>query len=54
MKKESGDEGEKETPVPMPNTEVKVLSGEDTWRETARENSTLPEQNPSESSDFRI
>ena len=27
-------------PVPIPNTEVKLCSGEDTWREAARENST--------------
>ena len=31
-------------PVPIPNTEVKLLSVEDTWRATARENRTLPEQ----------
>ena len=29
-------------PVPIPNTEVKLCSGEDTWREAARENSTMP------------
>ncbi len=26
------------TPVPIPNTEVKLTNAEDTWRETAREN----------------
>ena len=34
----SGDESEEVPPVPIPNTEVKLLSVEDTWRETAREN----------------
>ena len=33
----NGDEG---TPVPIPNTEVKLTGGEDTWLETARENSS--------------
>ena len=27
----------------MPNTEVKLLNDDDTWRETARESSKLPE-----------
>ena len=34
-----GDEG---TPVPIPNTEVKLISVEDTWLETARENRKMP------------
>ena len=38
----SGDDSEEEPPVPIPNTEVKLLSAEDTWRETARENRALP------------
>ena len=29
-------------PVPIPNTEVKLCSGEDTLRETVRENSSMP------------
>ena len=29
-------------PVPIPNTEVKLTGGEDTWLETARENSKMP------------
>ena len=29
-------------PVPIPNTEVKLCSGKDTWREAARENSSMP------------
>ena len=48
MKKEkenkiSGGNGEREPPVPIPNTEVKPLSAESTWLETARENRTLPD-----------
>ena len=31
-------------PVPIPNTEVKLCSGEDTWWEAARENSSTPTQ----------
>ena len=31
------------TPVPIPNTEVKLCSGENTWLETARENRSLPD-----------
>ena len=29
-------------PVPIPNTEVKLCSGENTLRETVRENSSMP------------
>ena len=39
----SGGNGEREPPVPIPNTEVKPLSAEGTWLETARENRTLPD-----------
>ena len=38
----SGDNGEEDPPVPIPNTEVKLFSAEDTWRETAWENRSLP------------
>ena len=31
-----------EPPVPIPNTEVKLSSAEDTWRETAWENRWVP------------
>ena len=31
-------------PVPIPNTEVKLISVEDTWRAAARENRTAPTQ----------
>ena len=39
----SGGNNEKATPVPIPNTEVKLLSADDTWLETARESRSLPE-----------
>ena len=38
----SGDYSEEDTPVPIPNTEVKLFSADDTWRETARESRTSP------------
>ena len=41
---ESGDDGEEDPPVPIPNTEVKLFSADGTWWETARESRTLPEQ----------
>ena len=31
------------TPVPIPNTEVKLVGVQDTWLETARENRSLPD-----------
>ena len=34
------------TPVPIPNTEVKLVGVQDTWLETARENRTLPDYIP--------
>ena len=39
-----GDNSEKVTPVPIPNTVVKLLSADNTWRATAREHRTSPEQ----------
>ena len=36
-----GDYG-KGTPVPIPNTAVKLPSADDTWTETSRENKSLP------------
>ena len=39
---ESGDYSGEDTPVPISNTEVKLLSADDTWWETARESRTLP------------
>ena len=38
----SGDYGEKVPPVPIPNTEVKLLRVESTWLVTARESRSLP------------
>ena len=32
-----GDDSKEVTPVPIPNTEVKLLHADDTWRVTARE-----------------
>ena len=38
----SGDYSKRVTPVPIPNTEVKPLSADGTWWETAWESRTLP------------
>ncbi len=40
--KEYGGESKKDTPVPMPNTEVKLLNAESSWWETACEDRKLP------------
>ena len=40
--KKSGDNSEEVTPVPISNTEVKILSADDTWWEAAWESRTLP------------
>ena len=34
---ESGDDSKEDPPVPIPNTEVKLLHVDDTWWVTARE-----------------
>ena len=39
----SGGDSKEVPPVPMPNTEVKLLNVDDTWRVTARESRKLPE-----------
>ena len=39
----SGGNGERVPPVPIPNTEVKPLSADGTWLETARESRTSPD-----------
>ena len=36
-KRESGDDSKEDPPVPMPNTEVKLLNVDGTWWATARE-----------------
>ena len=41
--KDSGDNGERVPPVPIPNTEVKPFSADGTWLETARESRSLPD-----------
>ena len=38
----AGDNNEEEIPVPMPNTEVKLLSAEDTYELPCWENRKLP------------
>lgn len=38
-----GGNSEKVTPVPIPNTVVKLLCADDTWRVTARESKSSPE-----------
>ena len=40
--KNAGDHNEEEIPVPMPNTEVKLLSAEDTYELPCWENRKLP------------
>mgnify|MGYP001776648527 CR=1 FL=1 len=37
-----GDNSGEDTPVPIPNTAVKLPSADDTWRETAWESRSLP------------
>ena len=39
-----GGDSKEDPPVPMPNTEVKLLNADDTWRVTARESRKLPQQ----------
>ena len=38
-----GDYDAEVTPVPIPNTVVKLCSADDTWREAARESRSSPE-----------
>ena len=39
-----GDNDAEVTPVPIPNTVVKLCSADDTWREAVRESRSSPEQ----------
>ena len=50
----SGDNGEGDPPVPIPNTEVKPFSADGTWLDTARESRSPPDSTGerSESSAF--
>ena len=45
LKKSAGVNGDEDPPVPIPNTEVKLISVEDTWMETSRENISTPALN---------
>ncbi len=45
VSKFSGGDGEGETPVPIPNTEVKPFSADGTWGETPWESRSLPDFN---------
>ena len=40
----SGNDSERDTPVPIPNTEVKPLSADGTWVVTPWESRTLPDE----------
>ena len=42
IKEKSGDNSGEATPGPISNTEVKLLSADDTWWEAAWESRTLP------------
>ena len=42
QKNKSGNNGEKVTPVPIPNTEVKLLSADGSWGLSPCESRTLP------------
>ena len=46
MSKRAGVNGNEDPPVPIPNTEVKLIRVEDTWLETARENRSMPALKP--------
>ena len=46
QKRESGDDSKEDPPVPIPNTEVKLLNVDGTWWATARESRKLPEHYP--------
>ena len=50
----SGGDSEEETPVPMPNTEVKLFNVDGTWRETAWESRKLPEPRLTQNTQFNI
>ena len=40
----SGDDSKSDTPVPIPNTEVKPLNADGTWLVTTRESRKLPDR----------
>ena len=41
---EAGVDDDEDPPVPIPNTEVKLMGAENTWLETAWEDRTMPAQ----------
>ena len=41
----SGDNGDEDPPVPIPNTEVKLVYGESSWPSKVRKDSKLPDFN---------
>ena len=43
FKRRSGNDSMMDTPVPIPNTVVKLTSAHNTWLETAREDRWLPD-----------
>ena len=49
-----GDYDAEVTPVPIPNTAVKLCSADDTWREAARESRSSPELNITKAKAFVI
>ena len=44
LKNTTGADGDEVTPVPIPNTEVKLISVENTWLATAWEDRAVPVQ----------
>ena len=42
LKKSAGVNGDEVPPVPLPNTEVKLICVEDTWMVTSWENISMP------------
>ena len=50
----SGDYGERDPPVPIPNTEVKPFSADGTWLETTWESRTLPDSMKKELTPNRV
>ena len=49
LKEKAGVNGNEDPPVPIPNTEVKLIRVENTWLETTREDRSMPAQNPESS-----
>ena len=41
-KEKAGVYDDEDPPVPIPNTEVKLISAENTWMATSREDKTMP------------